>query len=476
MHHCDDNQSALEIMTANKERTVDICDDSKLLGASPNHDSLPLVDFNAYTCDRDLYPMDSVTEAVDVADYSPDRDSPSLVDANAHNPDHDSLRPIDVRAHNRDRDFDLYPMDSVTEAVDVADYNPDRDSPSLVDANVHNPNHDSLPPIDVRAHNRDRDLHLLVTEAIDVNAHNCDPLKGNRTDSRESSVVLSPSLNKTESKPNQHLSKAIVAESLLQESLSTSTAGDCSSQPYSPSFSNFSRASSPLSSLPDDDQEVSHIVSHIESGISSNEVCDNSSSSKDDSLVICNRVGLDSEPQADEQVPSLACWEVMTSAAFKKSLEAIHPKGKACSRYPISSVMLSHLISWSSICKEFKTLQGCNVTFRRLAIQNNLHASYGAVSPALRSPSFLLDLDASFVGIAELSNSISRDPLNPSLNASLSQLSTICQLMRTCSIRLPALEQHAQITERFHRVRTTQLYLHFYRWLTEFGPNLAGYL
>lgn len=107
---------------------------------------------------------------------------------------------------------------------------------------------------------------------------------------------------------------------------------------------------------------------------------------------------------------------------------------------------------------------------------NNNSRSRGTVIAMQPWRQSLVDLDAKFVGISDISNTISRDSLNSSLSASLSQLSTICQLMRTCSVQLLAVQRQAQITERFYRTRVTQLYLHLYRWLVHFGPNLASHL
>ncbi len=187
-----------------------------------------------------------------------------------------------------------------------------------------------------------------------------------------------------------------------------------------------------------------------------------------------------SESMSDQErfhhMPSVTSWEVMTADNFEATHGHVPANRRGPSEHPIRSDLRSSFLTWDAIRKELGTLESCNFSFRSSMAANNNSRSRGTVIAMQPWCQSLVDLDAKFVGISDISNTISRDSLNSSLSASLSQLSTICQLMRTCSVQLLAVQRQAQITERFYRTRMTQLYLHLYRWLVDFGPNLASHL
>ncbi len=166
-------------------------------------------------------------------------------------------------------------------------------------------------------------------------------------------------------------------------------------------------------------------------------------------------------------IPSVTSWDIMTVDTMREEPVA---KRRGPSMHPIRQNFISVFVSWTGIQEQYEMLKHCNASFRvSSSIVDGINRNTGVE----QSHSSLGDLHNQFRDIADISSLISGEHLNCVTNSSLTQLSTICQLMRTCSIQLPAVQRHAHLNVRFYRTHITQVYLQLYRWLFDFGPDLA---
>ncbi len=169
-------------------------------------------------------------------------------------------------------------------------------------------------------------------------------------------------------------------------------------------------------------------------------------------------------------IHSVSSWDIVTDDAARE--EPVQKK-RGTSTHPIKEDLVSRILSWTGLQDQYRILEDCNALFR---LTSSLVDGINLSTDVEQSHSSLVDLHNQFRDIADISALVSGEPFNCITNSSLTQLSTICQLMRTCAIQLPAIERHAKLNVKFYRTHLTQVYLQLYHWIFNFGPDLAQHL